>query len=318
MTRRPLVGFVALSAMLIALWPQPACSPAGPSAAGQPAGMGFPLAVTDDIGRQVRLERPPQRLVSLAPSNTETLFALGVGDRVVGVTQYCDYPDEAKSRPQVGGYATVDIERVVSLSPDLVFVTRVHEKEVLPALERVGLKLIAVHPRTLPAMLESMKLVGLATGKSGAASRLTADLSKRIEAVASGTRALGPDRRPRVLYVNWPDPIKSAGGDTFADDLIQKAGGVNIAHDLTGYASMTLETIVSRNPEVIVLSGMSAGPKAIFNAIMSESRLSGTDARRSGRVYEIEGPLFERPGPRLVLGLEQLARHLHPEIFGPG
>ncbi|MCX8126371.1 MAG: cobalamin-binding protein [Dehalococcoidia bacterium] len=274
------------------------------------------MTVKDMLGRHVVLERKPVRLVSLAPSNTEILFAIGLGDSVVGVTQYCDFPEEAKSKPKIGGFSTADVEKIVSLSPDLVMATRIHEKEVIPALERVGLKVFGLNPRTVDEVLDSIMLTGRVTGQLPVAERLVGELRARIKAVVSRTDNLPQDRRPRVLYINWPDPIKTAGKDTFADDLIKKAGGTNVAGDLTGYSNISLESIVARNPQVIIVSGMGETRRRTYNAIVSETRLGGVEARVKGMVYEIDSPIIERPGPRLILALEQVAKYLHPEVFG--
>jgi len=276
----------------------------------------FPLTLTDMLGRPVTLERMPQRLVSLAPSNTEILFALGLGDRVVGVTQYCDFPEEAASKPKIGGFATADIERIVSQSPDLVLATKIHQKEVMPALEKVGLKIFGLNARTVSDVLESIGLTGRITGQMSAADKLIAELKTRMSAVVTRTGSLPAEQRPRVLYINWADPIKTAGRDTFADDLITKAGGVNVAADLSSYSTISLETIIDRNPQVIIVSGMGDSRRKTYTAIMSETRLGGVEARVKGQVYEIDSPVIERPGPRLMLALEQVAKFLHPEMFG--
>ncbi|MEW6141785.1 MAG: cobalamin-binding protein [Chloroflexota bacterium] len=312
---------VAVMLLLSGCAPGPANPSASPAASpvasvNIPPQGSFPMMVTDMLGRQVKLEMMPEKLVSLAPSNTEILFALGIGDRLVGVTQYCDFPEEAKSKPKIGGFSTADIEKIVSLSPDLVLATRIHQKEVIPALERVGLKVFGLSPKTVDAVLESITLTGKITGQVSAAERLTGELKTRIAAVVSKTGGLPPGKYPRVLYINWADPIKIAGSDTFADDLIAKAGGDNVATDLSGYSTISLETIIDRNPQVIIVSGMGDNRKKTYNAIMSEARLSGIEARVKGQVYEMDSAIIERAGPRLVLALEQAAKFLHPEIFG--
>ena len=142
----------------------------------------FPLTIVDDLGREVKIENLPQRIISLAPSNTEILFALGLEDRIVGVTQYCNYPEAAKAKPRVAGYSTPDIERVISLEPDLILAESIHEKTVLPALESIGLKAIVMSARSLDTVLRDITLVGQIMGKSKAASKLVSDLNDRIEA----------------------------------------------------------------------------------------------------------------------------------------
>jgi len=277
----------------------------------------FPLTVVDDLGREVEIEKLPQRIISLAPSNTEILFALGLEDRIVGVTQYCNYPEAARSKLRVAGYSAPDIEKVVSLEPDLVVAESIHEKTVLPALENVGLTVIVMSAESLDAVLCDITLVGEITGKSKAAAQLVDDLSDRIEAVTAKTEGLTAEERLRVLYVCWHDPIWTLGSETFIDDLIQKAGGVNIfADDFKKSRVVSLEAVVTRNPQVIVVSGMGATRNLIYNSIKQEPRLSAVEAMVKGNVYQIDGDILERPGPRIVDGLEQVAKFIHPEIFG--
>jgi iron complex transport system substrate-binding protein len=275
----------------------------------------WPRVLTDDLGWKIALDSPPERIISLAPSNTEILFALGVGEKVVGVTQFCNYPEEAKAVAKVGGFATADVEKVVSLNPDLVFVGPRHEKEVAPALNRVGIKTFALNPKTVDGVLDSIRLAGQATGREKEAEKLAGGLKARMDAVTAKTVGMSDDKRVRTLYVNWYDPIKSAGRDTFADDLIRRAGGVNITSDFSGYNAISLEVIVSRNPEAIIVTNMATPGSAVSKAILTEPRLAGVEARVKGRVYEIDSSLIERAGPRLFDGLEQVASRLHPELW---
>ncbi len=277
----------------------------------------FPLTVTDDLGREVEIKELPQRIISLAPSNTEILFALGLGDKVVGVTQYCDYPEAAKSKPRVAGYATPALEKVVSLEPDLILADAIHEKTVLPALEKQGLTVIVIAAKSLDTVLEDITLVGQIMGKSKAAARLVGGLSDRIEAVTAKTRGLTPQERPRVLHVIWHDPIWTMGADTFIDDLIQKAGGANIfADEFKKSRVVSMEAVVDRNPQVILVSGMGTTQNLIYNSIKSDPRLDSVAAIVNERIYRLDGDLVERAGPRIVDGLELVAKLIHPEIFG--
>ncbi|MCK4722709.1 MAG: cobalamin-binding protein [Dehalococcoidia bacterium] len=277
----------------------------------------FPLTITDDLDREVVIEKLPQRIISLAPSNTEILFALGLEDSIVGVTQYCSYPEAAKSKPRVAGYSTPDIEKVIYMQPDLVLTASIHEKTVLPALENAGLTVIAMSAISLDNVLEDITLVGYITGKSKTAAQLVDGLRARIEAVTAKTESLTPEERRKVLYVCWYDPITTMGSETFIDDLIQKAGGVNIfAEEFEKTRVVSLEEIIGRNPQVIVVSGMGVAATRTYNSIKTESRLSGVDAIVEGHIYEIDGNLIERSGPRIVDGLELVAKFIHPEIFG--
>jgi iron complex transport system substrate-binding protein len=278
----------------------------------------FPLTVVDDLGRTVKIEKLPQRIISLAPSNTEIIYALGLEDRLVGTTDYCDYPEAAKQKPRVAGYVNPDLEKVVSQQPDLIVAEAIHENTVLPALEQLGLTVIVTSATSLDVVLEDIKLIGEIAGKSKAATKLVDDLAERIQAVTTKTAGLTIEQRPRVLYTIWYDPIWTMGSGTFSNDLIWKAGGANIfSEDFEKSHVVSLEAIITKNPQVIIVSGMATTGDLIYNNIMKETRLTGVDAIRDSRVYKISNANFiERPGPRIVDGLEEVAKIIHPEIFG--
>ncbi len=276
----------------------------------------FSIEVTDQIGRVVKLEKIPERIISLAPSNTEILFALGLGDKVVGISDYCDYPPEAQEKTRVGGYSTSDIERIVALEPDLILIEDIHTKEILPALEKVGLTVVTIDPRSLDEVLESITLVGEITGKDEEASRLVAEMADRISAISDKTDGLLESQRPRVFYVMWHDPLMTVGSDTRIHELIAIAGGTNIIQDTEGYPTISLEALIEANPQVIIAgSGMGEGADLPFQFASTETRLEGIDARTNNRVYEINTDLVGRPTPRMIDGLEQLAELIHPELF---
>lgn len=278
----------------------------------------FPLTIVDDLGRTVQIAKLPQRLVSLAPSNTEIIYALGLEDMLVGTTDYCDYPEAAKSKPRVASYTTPNLEKVVSVQPDLILAEAIHEKTALPAMEKLGLTVIVMSAKSLDTVLNDIRLVGQINGKSKAAARLVDSLTGRIQEVVSKTAALTPEQRLKVLYVVWHDPIWTMGRETFVTDLIWKAGGVNIfAADFEKSRVVSLEAIIQKNPQVIIVSGMGTTGDLIYNNIKKETRLADVDAMHNNRVYKIsDANLIERPGPRIVDGLEEVAKLLHPEIFG--
>ena len=283
-----------------------ACGQAVPSTSG---------AVLDDLGRTVSVENPAQRIVSLAPSNTELLFALGLGDRLVGVTAYCDYPPEALDKESVGDFSTPDLERVLALQPDLVVAASIHEADTIPALERSGLTVVALAPATLDDMLNDIRLLGELTGCTEEASLLAGALAARIEAVT--TKAAGAGQEPRVLHITWHEPIWTVGSATTTQELIDRAGGTNIyGHALTGHAIVELESVVGANPEIIVASaGHGEAQDKPFDWAMNEPRLAGTAARQNGRVYSINADWVSRNGPRIVDALECYAYYLHPDLF---
>ena len=275
-----------------------------------------PIEITDQLGRLVRLDKIPQRIISLAPSNTEILFALGLADRVVAVTDYCNYPPEAKEKPSIGGFSTPNIEEVVAHSPDLILATSIHEDRIMPQLEQKGLVVFALDPKTFDEVLSAIALVGEVTGKAEETSKLLAGMQNRIKAVMDKTDSLSQEQRPRVFYVTWHDPLKTAGSETRHEELIQKAGGTNIARDLSGYADISLEAVIMANPEVIIAGvGMGTGKDLPFQFAKTEPRLRDTAARINNSVYAIDVDLAGRPGPRIVDALEKFAEFIHPELF---
>ncbi len=275
--------------------------------------------VADDLGREVSVAFPPERIVSLSPSNTEILFALGLKDRVVGATKYCNYPPsvlelkDGKKIEVVGGYVDPDIERILSLHPDLVLASRTRSSGAVSLLDKEGIATFVVDPNNLSSIIHSIEKVGKITGKEADASDLCNMMKSRIKAVSDKTSSLP---KTRVLYIVWHDPVKTAGYGTFEDELIEKAGGVNIFHDLSGYVQVDPEAIAVRNPEVIIAcSGMGSGADMPLQWAKTERGLNQTDARKNDRIYQAEGDLITRTGPRIVDGLEMLAKFIHSEAF---
>ena len=297
-----------------------ACAPIAekPTAPGQsePA---FPFTVTDQAGREIRIEKIPERIVSLAPGNTEIVYALGLEEKLVGVTEFCDYPEAAKNKPQVGGFSTVDIEKVVASQPDLILASNIHKDEVIPRLEGLGLTVLALNPKTLDEVLDAITLVGRCTGEEEDAGQLVAGMENRIKAITDKTKSLAQDERPRVFYIVWHDPLMTVGPDTRIHELIESAGGTNIAQNLAEeYPTISLEAVIIDNPQIIIAgSGMGEGASLPYEFALTEERLSEADARINRQVYDINTNLVGRTGPRIVDGLEQLAKMIHPEIFDP-
>ena len=298
-----------VSVMLLSLLV--ACAPSPKEA------MPSPGEIMDQLGRVVKLDRMPQRIISLAPSNTEILFALGLADKVVAVTDYCDYPPEAKMKPSIGGFSTPNIEEVIALSPDLILATSIHEKRIIPQLEGKGLTVFALNLKTLDEALEAITLVGEITGKEERASELVAEMQNRIKAVTDKTNSLPEGKRPRVFHLTWHDPLMTSGSGTLLHELIQKAGGRNIFPEIIGTKSVDLEVLVARDPQVMIAGiGMGSGEDKPFQYLTTESRLKNTEAAKNGRIYGIDLDLAGRAGPRIVDGLERFAKCIHPEIFG--
>jgi iron complex transport system substrate-binding protein len=307
----PFLGLL-LTAVLI-LGGCQAASPSVTTAVAVLTTVQFPLTFTDDAGRSVTLKAMPKRIVSLSPSNTEIVFALGLGDQLVGDTKYCNYPEAAKTKTQIGGFSDVDIEKVVSVQPDLILAANLHEPKVVPSLEQLNIPVMVLRPGTIEGIFKDINQLGAITGKSSEAKALTTDLQKRVSDLSAKTSNI-KGAKPRVMYVTWHDPLYSAGDDTITGELIRIAGGENIAKEMSGYSTMTLETLIERNPQIIIVMS-SMGDQVSTDYINSEPRLQATDALKNKKVYTVDSDLFGRTTPRIVDALEQLSKLVQPDLF---
>jgi len=277
-------------------------------------GSAWALSVVDQTGRTLTLSAPPRRIVSLVPSVTEVLYAIGAEDLLVGVTDFCDYPPEAKRKPHVGGMLSPNLETLVTLKPDLVVATRSgNTEETFDQLKRLGIPVYLADPTTVSDVLRLVSNLGELTGHRDGAAAVDKDIERRIEAVRD--RVAGRPL-PRVLYVLWPEPLIVPGKGALVSELIAIAGGASVTADQgQGYPRMSLEAAVGRAPEVIILA--SHGSKGGPAARQQWERLASMPAIKSGRLYTADGDLMHRYGPRFLVGLESLARLIHPEAFAP-
>ncbi len=270
------------------------------------------LSVTDQTGRRVTLEAPPRRIVSLVPSVTEVVFAIGAEDVLAGVTDFCDYPPAARKKPSIGGMLAPSLETVVALRPDLVVATTAgNREETFAQLERLQIPVYLVNPTRVADVLDLISRLGALTGHERAAARLAASLDTRIKAVVARVAALP---RPRVLYVLWPEPLIVPGRGSLVSELLALAGGDSVTADAgESYPRYSLEAALAGAPEVIILAshGSAQGP----TAREKWERFTSLPAIRAGRLYTADGNLLHRYGPRLVDGLELLARFIHPGAF---
>ena len=270
------------------------------------------FSARDMLGREVALGAPPARIVSLVPSATEVLFALGAEGRLVGVTDFCDYPPAARRKPSVGGMINPNLEAIVAQRPDLVIATpEGNSEETFAQLQRLGIPTYLVAAHHVSDVTDLVSRLGALTGSQHAAGPLLNHLQRRIAAVA---RAVAPLPRPRVLYVLWPEPLIVPGRKALVTELIRVAGGESVtAGEADAYPRYSLESAVARAPEVILLANHGANTGPIDEPRWR--RLTSLPAVRAGRLQRVDGNLVHRYGPRVVDGLEALARAIHPEAF---
>ena len=274
------------------------------------------LTVTDGLGREVTLNGLPQHIISLAPSNTEILFAIGAGDQVVGRDTLSDFPEEANKATDIGStFDALNTELIVSLKPDLVLAAEINTPEQVKQLEDLGLTVYYLkNPLTLEEMYGNLGLVAQLTGHREEAAVLIDSLKARVAAVDEKIAPISS--RPGVFYeLDGTDPSKpyTAGKGTFITQLIDRAGGYNIASDLEGYPQMSLEQVVAADPAFIILGDARYGVSP--ESIAQRPGWENLSAVKNGQVLPFNDDLVSRPGPRLVDALEELAKLLRPELF---
>lgn len=273
------------------------------------------LTLRDMLGREVTLPAPPARIVSLVPSVTEIVFALGAQDRLVGRTDFCDHPAAVKTKPSVGGMINPSLESLVALRPDLVVATdEGNREETFRQLEHLRIPMYLVHANRIAETVDLIRRVGELTGRQAEVSRLTGQMQAQIEAIR---QAVAPYPRPRVLYVLWPDPLIVPGRASMLTELIEVAGGTSVtAGEGHAYPRFSLEAAVAAAPQVIILADHSTGASTAGRSSPEKwQRLSSVPAIRAGRLHSADLSLLHRYGPRVPEGLQMLARMIHPEAF---
>ncbi len=270
----------------------------------------------DQLGREIRVPDDPKRIIALAPSITEIIFALGQQDRLKGTTQFSNYPAEAAKLPKVGSYVRLDLERIVALNPDLcIAIKDGNPKGIIDRLQSLNIPVFAVNPRNLESMIQTIQKIGSILNASQKANTLVKDMRSRIQKVDALVSRI--DRRPRVFIQIGISPIISAGTNTFIHELIVRAGGLNVAAGNRAYPHFSREQVLALAPDVLIITSM-ARSGAFQKAKADWNRLSHMPAVREKRIYTVNSDVFDRPSPRLLDALEILTRLLHPKLFKEG
>jgi iron complex transport system substrate-binding protein len=268
--------------------------------------------VTDEIGRTIRVPQNIHRIVSLAPNLTETIYALGLQDRLVGDTDYCDFPPEAQLKAKVGGAINPSLEAIAALHPDLVLVTKnLNRLETVQALADIGIPSYATDPHTVDAIIASTERLADLLGAPETGTALGKDMERRIAAIKDRVAPL-PQRS--VLFVVWTNPLISIGKDTFIADALQHAGGVSVIDSSQNWPHINLEEVVRLQPEFLVFA------ESVDNAGHTTDTLGGLPGWRmldavKHRRFAVISDAVNRPAPRIASAIEELARQLHPEAF---
>lgn len=307
-TTRVLAVLLALS-MAVAL--ATGCSPVAETSTDPkpaPVAPAFPVTVTDDANRTVEIATEPARIVSLAPANTEILFALGAGDRVVGVTSYDDYPAQVADIAKVGDFAGPNIEAVAAAQPDLVLATTGVQADVIVKLEDLGAIVIAVDPQNLEGLYADILEIGQATGTTVAAEKLVADMKAQAEEVTAAVASIEPVSAFVEIAQN---PLYTVGAGTIIDELVGLAGGTNVVTE-PGYVAYSAEQLIKSDPSVyLATKGSMSDPKELAK----RAGFKSLSAVQNDRVVILDDNLVSRPGPRIMEGLKSIAVALHPDAF---
>lgn len=267
------------------------------------------IEITDFKGRSIVLDKVPERIVSLSPSNTEILFALGAGDRVVGVTSYCDYPEEAKKIEQVGTFEGPNMELIKKVQPDVVLAGYIQE-EAVKALEDMGITVIVTEAESFEGIYQSIGNIGKITGTEAKAEEIVAGMKSKIADIEAKTKDM---KKPTVFYVVWADPLTTAGSKTFINDVIKAAGGINVAEKVESWAKYSAEELVKDNPEILV-AALHSTDKGMTKEDLSKNQVfSKLECVKQGKVHVMsDDNVISRPGPRIVQAVEEM----HKVFFG--
>ncbi|HWQ66719.1 MAG TPA: ABC transporter substrate-binding protein [Methanospirillum sp.] len=274
-------------------------------------GLPYPRTIEDDQNVSVTLDKAPERIVSIAPSNTELLFALGLDDRIVGDTEYCNYPVEAQKKEKIGGFSTVSIEKVAALNPDLVVAADGNKPDTIDRIRSLGIPVYFSDATSLNHIQKTLEHIGYLTGVSDKAKKLNNELSSRSDLVKMEGENI--EKHPSVAHVIWNDPIYVSGSGTFQDELIRIAGGENAFGDKVGHSIASVEEFISRDPDLLMInagSGMGGNESDLSDYFRTDPRLSGLSAIQQNHVMIVNTNIADRAGPRQWDLLEQIA----PEI----
>ena len=270
-------------------------------------------SVTDQVGRTLTVPENPTRVIALAPSITEVIYDLEQEKRLVGVTQYSTHPSKAKLLPRVGSYVRLDIEKIVSLKPDLCFAIKDgNPKHVIDKIVSLGIPVYVIDPRNLLQIMDTITRLGSLLNAEQTAADLVADMENRVGRVQTLVR--GANNKPRVFFQIDAEPLFSAGNNTFIHELIELAGGINTAAGEDPYPRYSWEDILVLQPEIVLISSMAGGldPEDLIKTWRKWDQLSAVN---NDKVFVVDADLFDRPTSRLVDGLEVIAGIIHPELF---
>lgn len=275
----------------------------------------YPLTVKDATGKQFTFQKAPAKIVSVSPAETEALFDIGLGDQIVGVSDFDDYPAEAKSKPKMGGVTKPNTEAVIAAGADIVFTGVSMKKEAVEQYRGQGINMFKVEPKTLADVMNNVMLYGQITDHQEQAEQVVAKMKADLQKVQDAVKGLKPEERKKV-YIEF-SPGWTVGKGEFMDELITLAGGTNVAGDTQGWNQISEENIIKANPNIIFYpQGITDDKtkKTLEQIIRERSGWDKIDAIQKNQVIPLDGNLISRPGPRLTDGLLAMAKAMYPDL----
>ncbi len=264
--------------------------------------------IKDSLGESFYLKNPPEKIVSLSPAITEILYFIGAGERIVGVTRYCDFPEEAKKKEKIGGIIDVDIEKILKIKPDIVFATRGNPLEVIERIKTLGVKVFAIDTgEKIEEIFVAMRKIAFVTGNLDSSMKKINELEEKVKEIEKRARAKSV--KQRIFLKLGSKGLWTCGRRTFINDLILKAGFENIADFKDGWFEINIETLINKNPDIIII--LTKNKNDFFSTkefILSIPGISFINAVKNKRIYPLNVDLIERPGPRIVEGLDEIYR----------
>ncbi|MGI5998533.1 MAG: ABC transporter substrate-binding protein [Lutispora sp.] len=271
------------------------------------------IEIMDIKGKKVVLNKTPERIVSLSPTNTEIVFALGAGEKLVGVTSYCDYPEEAKDIDKIGDFDNPNIELIKKMNPDLVLAGGFLQEDLMAALEGLSIPVASTEAAGVESIYDSIAMIGKFVGQETKAEELINNIKKDIEEIE--IKVMGKEK-PKVFYLVWKEPLFTTGQGTYINEIIQIAGGQNVAAETEGWAQYSFEELLKQNPDILIAAYHSTDEGMRKEDIMKDELFSKLPCVRDGKIHVMtDDNIVSRPGPRVVEAIREMAEALHNDTF---
>lgn len=271
------------------------------------------IEIMDIKGKKVVLNKTPERIVSLSPTNTEIVFALGAGEKLVGVTSYCDYPEEAKDIDKIGDFDNPNIELIKKMNPDLVLAGGFLQEDLMAALEGLSIPVASTEAAGVESIYDSIAMIGKFVGQETKAEELINNIKKDIEEIE--IKVIGKEK-PKVFYLVWKEPLFTTGQGTYINEIIQIAGGQNVAAETEGWAQYSFEELLKQNPDILIAAYHSTDEGMRKEDIMKDELFSKLPCVRDGKIHVMtDDNIVSRPGPRVVEAIREMAEALHNDTF---